>query len=78
MMLTTFAISQVEKSGLGVGHTGGIQFNIQYSGILLEYYYDLMLKYNYSYPAMSGCPINAGYRTLNCKFYKNFMTVYSL
>lgn len=66
---------------MGVGHTGGIQFTIGGpSGVLPEHPYDLMLKSNNSYPAMGGCPKNAGSRTLNgilyriCYYTINFFT----
>lgn len=52
-----------------MGHTGGIQFTIGGpSGVLPEHPYDLMLKTNYSYPAMGGCPKNAGSKTINGKY----------
>lgn len=57
---------QLEKSDLGIGHTGGIQFTIGGpSGVLPKHPYDLMLESNFSYPAMGGCPKNAGTRILN-------------
>jgi len=57
---------QLEKSDLGIGHTGGIQFTIGGpSGVLPKHPYDLMLESNFSYPAMGGCPKNAGTRVLN-------------
>lgn len=56
----------MEKSDLGIGHTGGIQFTIGGpSGVLPKHPYDLMLESNFSYPAMGGCPKNAGTRVLN-------------
>lgn len=59
-------ILQLEKSDLGIGHTGGIQFTIGGpSGVLPKHPYDLMLESNFSYPAMGGCPKNAGTRILN-------------
>uniref|UniRef100_A0A1I8NLM9 Carboxylesterase type B domain-containing protein n=1 Tax=Stomoxys calcitrans TaxID=35570 RepID=A0A1I8NLM9_STOCA len=65
-LLEAFMEHGIEKSELGVGYTGGIQFTIGGpSGVLPEHPYDLMLKSNYSYPAMGGCPKNAGSKTIN-------------
>ncbi|XP_073841601.1 glutactin [Musca autumnalis] len=65
-LLEAFMDHGIEKSDLGVGHTGGIQFTIGGpSGVLPEHPYDLMLKSNFSYPAMGGCPKNAGSKTVN-------------
>ncbi|CAD7003219.1 unnamed protein product [Ceratitis capitata] len=65
-LLTAFMAHALEKSDLGVGHTGGIQFTIGGpSGVMPEHPYDLMLNANFSYPAMGGCPKNVGSRVLN-------------
>ncbi|EDV58284.1 glutactin [Drosophila erecta] len=65
-LLTAFMEHALEKSDLGIGHTGGIQFTIGGpSGVLPKHPYDLMLESNFSYPAMGGCPKNAGSRVLN-------------
>ncbi|XP_017075738.2 LOW QUALITY PROTEIN: glutactin [Drosophila eugracilis] len=65
-LLTAFMEHALEKSDLGIGHTGGIQFTIGGpSGVLPKHPYDLMLESNFSYPAMGGCPKNAGTRVLN-------------
>ncbi|XP_011296426.1 glutactin [Musca domestica] len=65
-LLEAFMDHGIEKSDLGVGHTGGIQFTIGGpSNVLPEHPYDLMLKSNFSYPAMGGCPKNAGSKTVN-------------
>ncbi|XP_053956886.1 glutactin [Anastrepha ludens] len=65
-LLSAFMTHALEKSDLGVGHTGGIQFTIGGpSGVLPEHPYHLMLNSNFSYPAMGGCPRNVGSRVLN-------------
>ncbi|EDW03512.1 glutactin [Drosophila grimshawi] len=65
-LLNAFMDHALEKSDLGIGHTGGIQFTIDGpSGVLPKHPYDLMLESNFSYPAMGGCPKNAGSRILN-------------
>ncbi|KAH8410567.1 hypothetical protein KR009_002655 [Drosophila setifemur] len=65
-LLNAFMEHALEKSDLGIGHTGGIQFTIGGpSGVLPKHPYDLMLESNFSYPAMGGCPKNAGTRVLN-------------
>ncbi|XP_068159561.1 glutactin [Drosophila tropicalis] len=65
-LLTAFMEHALEKSDLGIGHTGGIQFTIGGpSGVLPKHPYDLMLESNFSYPALGGCPKNAGTRVLN-------------
>ncbi|XP_067648468.1 glutactin isoform X2 [Eurosta solidaginis] len=65
-LLTAFMTHALEKSDLGVGHTGGIQFTIGGpSGVLPYHPYELMLHANNSYPAMGGCPKNVGSRVLN-------------
>uniref|UniRef100_A0A034W869 Glutactin n=2 Tax=Bactrocera dorsalis TaxID=27457 RepID=A0A034W869_BACDO len=65
-LLTAFMAHALEKSDLGVGYTGGIQFTIGGpSGVLPVHPYELMLNSNFSYPAMGGCPKNVGSRVLN-------------
>ncbi|XP_037939969.1 glutactin, partial [Teleopsis dalmanni] len=65
-LLSSFMEHALEKSDLGVGHTGGVQFTIGGpSGVLPEHPYDLMLNTTNKYPAMGGCPKNAGTRVLN-------------